>query len=167
MYIVSDTHFDDEDCKLMDQNWLPPDGHISLMKNWLHKSDTLIHLGDVGNPEYMGKLNCYKILITGNHDKGSSFYKPYFNEIYTGPLFIGDKILLSHEPIYGLDWCLNIHGHNHNSGNDDFCHINLASNVVHFCLFDLGSAIREGVLSRLTGIHQATIDAIKGDVKDA
>ena len=23
------------------------------------------------------------------------------------------KILLSHEPVYGLPWCLNIHGHDH------------------------------------------------------
>ena len=47
------------------------------------------------------------------HDaKGA--YKNYFDEIYTGPLFIAEKILLSHEPVYGLSWCLNIHGHDHN-----------------------------------------------------
>ena len=54
-----------------------------------------------------------KVLILGNHDaKGA--YKNYFDEIYTGPLFIAEKILLSHEPVYGLPWCLNIHGHDHN-----------------------------------------------------
>ena len=150
----------------MDPHWISPEAHVSLMKNWLHKSDTLIHLGDVGNPEYLNKLNCYKILITGNHDRGASAYKPYFNEVYTGPLFISDKILLSHEPIYGLDWCMNIHGHNH-SGSNDSTHINLASNVVHFVLFDLGAAIKEGMLSNITGIHRVTIDEASGGRKHA
>jgi hypothetical protein len=55
-----------------------------------------------------------KILLLGNHDaKGA--YNGLFNEIYTGPLFIADKILLSHEPVHGLTWCLNIHGHDHNN----------------------------------------------------
>ena len=30
-------------------------------------------------------------------------------------MFIADKILLSHEPVYGLPWRLNIHGHEHNN----------------------------------------------------
>ena len=72
-----------------------------------------------------------KILILGNHDaKGA--YKNYFDEIYTGPLFIAEKILLSHEPVYGLPWCLNIHGHDHNHMEPykEGCkHINLAANV--------------------------------------
>lgn len=40
---------------------------------------------------------------------------PTLYEIYTCPLFIADKILLSHEPVHGLTWCLNIHGHDHNN----------------------------------------------------
>lgn len=159
VYIISDTHFDDEDCALMCKYWPPPNGHLSMIKDWVHKNDTLIHLGDVGNPEYMSQIKGYKVLITGNHDKGVSVYEPYFNEIYTGPLFIGDRILLSHEPIYGLDWCVNIHGHNHNAeSHDDDTHINLAANVVNFCLFDLGEAIKNGMLSDVCGIHRETID---------
>ena len=36
-----------------------------------------------------------------------------FKEVYSGPLFISDKILLSHEPVIGLYYCLNIHSHSH------------------------------------------------------
>lgn len=37
-----------------------------------------------------------------------------FDEVYTGPLMISDKILLSHEPIEGLpSYMFNIHGHDH------------------------------------------------------
>lgn len=159
VYIVSDTHFDDEDCVLMDRCWMTPQCHIMMINDYVHKNDTLIHLGDIGNPEYLKKVKGYKVLIKGNHDKGVSIYEPYFDEIYTGPLFIGDRILLSHEPIYGLDWCVNIHGHNHNAeSRDDDTHINLAANVVNFCLFNLGEAIKNGMLSDVEGIHRETID---------
>ena len=50
-------------------------------------------------------------------EKGSVYILSdlHFDEIYTGPLFIAEKILLSHEPVYGLPWCLDIHGHDHNN----------------------------------------------------
>ena len=69
VYLISDTHFDDADCKLMDKNWITPEEHINNL-SFLTKNDTLIHLGDVGNPEYLSKLKCYKVLIMGNHDQG-------------------------------------------------------------------------------------------------
>ena len=83
-----------------------------------------------------------------------------FSEIYAGPLFISDRILLSHEPVYGLPWCLNIHGHDHNNmeayGNG--CkHINLAANVCGYRPLNLGKAIKDGILADIEGIHRATI----------
>ena len=41
------------------------------------------------------------MLILGNHDRKKD-YKDIFDEIYDGPLFIAEKILLSHEPVSGL-----------------------------------------------------------------
>ena len=52
IYLISDTHFDDSDCKLMNPNWISPAEHMKILKEKIHKSDTLIHLGDVGNPNY-------------------------------------------------------------------------------------------------------------------
>ena len=72
-----------------------------------------------------------KILLLGNHDARGA-YKDLFSKVYAGPLFISDKILLSHEPVFGLTWCLNIHGHDHNNTEayKDGCkHINLLSLV--------------------------------------
>ena len=110
VYILSDLHFDDADCKFM-------------------------------SPEYIKDIKARKkILILGNHDaKGA--YKNYFDEIYTGPLFIAERILLSHEPVYGLPWCLNIHGHDHNNVEPykEGCkHINLAANVCGYTPINLG-----------------------------
>ena len=81
----------------------------------VNKNDTIIFLGDVGDPTPLKKIRGYKVLITGNHDRGAAFYKEYFDEIYTGCLTISDRIILSHEPIEGCPpFLFNIHGHDHN-----------------------------------------------------
>lgn len=157
VYIISDTHFDDSDCKLMDPNWITPQEHMEIIKQDVRKGDTLIHLGDVGNPDYLDELKCYKVLITGNHDVLSKVAS-HFDEVYTGPLFIADRLILSHEPIQGLEsFAMNIHGHDHAS-NYRPNHINLASNVYHFRVFNLGASIKGGLLSRIENYHRKTID---------
>lgn len=258
VYIISDLHFDDVDCKYMDENWLSPEEHVKLINSIVHKSDTLIVLGDVGNVEWVKSLKAgYKVLITGNHDTGADNYKrvnkickiefpqlskdrldkPFqvdldgpgdyyatrhevfsyvegeikkdfqrlrntnnnyrniivhkqdknlvtqfyyeveyseeedkwyylvnydnylFDEIYTGPLTISDKIILSHEPIYGFDFLYNIHGHDHNKYNKgDRTHLNVASNVCGYTPINLGDIIKSGVLSNIKSIHRETID---------
>lgn len=161
VFILSDLHFDDEDCKLMDQNWITPEEQIDIINKMVCKGDTFVCLGDVGNPSYVPMIKARKkILLLGNHDSKGA-YKGLFNEIYSGPLFISDKILLSHEPVYGLSWCLNIHGHDHNnmeSYKEGCKHINLAANVCGYTPVNLGKIIKEGVLSDIDSIHRITID---------
>lgn len=165
IWIISDTHFDDVDCKYMDSNWITPEEHIQKLKKVLNKRTLLIHLGDVGNPKYLQELKGYKVLIQGNHDHLSEL-KPYFNEIYTGPLFIAQKILLSHEPIKQLSWCVNIHGHNHNKQDineyDPF-HVNLAANICGYTPLNLATFIKNGGISDkfIPNIHRFTIDNIE------
>lgn len=223
VYIISDLHFGDSDCKLMDRDWLSPDEHVTLINSIVKKNDTLIVLGDVGDVTYISKLKAgYKVLIMGNHDSGKSNYQrrtvttkidnltmerltkkelcqliknryenystytkeystfkncrinieylPFkgnyaivdnnlFDEVYDGALFISSKILLSHEPIYGLNFCMNIHGHDHNLENKgDTHHINLASNVCRYTPLNLGKFIKDGCLSDIKDIHRITID---------
>lgn len=161
VYIISDTHFEDKDCLLMDSNWITPQEHIERIKARVHKCDTLIHLGDVGNPEYLSQLNCHKVLITGNHDRKGEM-KKYFDEIFDGALFISPKIVLSHEPLPFTPFYLNIHGHDHSYKSHSPYHINLASNVVGYSIFNLGKEINKGILSPIISIHRYTIDnAIK------
>lgn len=118
-------------------------------------------MGDVGTAEYVKEIKARKkILILGNHD-ARGVYTKYFDEIYAGPIFIAEKILLSHEPVYGLSWCLNIHGHDHNCVEPykEGCkHINLAANVCEYTPLNLGKIIKDGVLSDVPSIHRITID---------
>ena len=161
VYIISDLHFGDSDCRLMDPNWSSPEKQIEIINRTVLKNDTFVCLGDVGDPKYVPMINPRrKVLLLGNHDARGA-YRDFFNEIYSGPLFISDKILLSHEPVFGLPWCLNIHGHDHNNTEPymDGCkHINLAANICDYTPLNLGKIIKEGVLSDIASIHRITID---------
>ena len=69
VYILSDLHFDDADCKFMSPDWITPQEQISIINEMLMKNDTFICLGDVGSPEYIKDIKARKkILILGNHD---------------------------------------------------------------------------------------------------
>ena len=161
VYILSDMHFDDDDCKFMDPGWITPREQIDIINKTIMKNDTFVCLGDVGRPEYIKELKVRKkILLLGNHDRRGE-YSDCFDEIYAGPLFIAEKILLSHEPVYGLSWCLNIHGHDHNNmeAYKDGCkHLNLAANVCDYTPVNLGKLIKDGILSDIDSIHRVTID---------
>lgn len=166
VWLISDPHFDDDDdTKLMNPNWIDVDEHIKIINDMVRKNDTLICLGDCGNLERFNDIKCKnRVLIKGNHDdKGNSRYIPYFREIYSGALFIAPQILLSHEPIYGLKFCVNIHGHEHN-GTYDYTdreggrHLNIAADVIGYVPFNLGQGIKSGLVAGLPTIHRLTID---------
>lgn len=89
-----------------------------------------------------------------------------FDEVYSGPLFIGEKLLLSHEPVNGLLFCLNIHGHCHNyhydyTDHQGGRHLNIAADVVGYQPVELGKLIKCGAISGLPTIHRLTIEYAK------
>lgn len=154
IYLIGDLHFNDGCCLEIDGNWPSPENHIKLINKIVGKNDTFICLGDVGDPALISKINGYKILITGNHDKGKSNYK-MFDEVYDGPLFISKKIVLSHEPV-DVAFALNIHGHQHNDVYFDERKnnsINLAANVIDYKPQSLQCIINIGYLSKIDDIH--------------
>lgn len=164
VYIVSDTHFKDSDRKFMGYS-ISSLEQAYIIGDQCHKNDTLIHLGDVGDPTYMTMIKAHKVLIMGNHDQSIEKMEPYFDEVYSGPLWIAKKIVLSHEPINveaesnREPIAINIHGHVH-SGNiwNDYYHLNLAANVYGYIPFNLKSFIKNGLLKGVKDIHRVTID---------
>ena len=226
VWVYSDPHFGDSDCKIMDPNWITPEEQVKKINDKVKKDDTLILLGDIGNLEYIKRIKAgYKILISGNHDVGLTNYKktitheikeifaecvdeekykidvaierksfhkylyekyPYakiniqeryefhspfhffdatidnnlFNEVYGGPLFISDKILLSHEPI-DIPFGLNIHGHVHDGLgglSKDNSKYNVCSNCINYEPQNLSEIIKSGCLKNRDTIHRLTID---------
>lgn len=163
IWIISDTHFDDENCRLIDPNWITSEEQQYIIQNKVYKTDTLVHLGDVGNPKYLKDLNCYKVLIMGNHDQDHrGQFKNYFNEIYNGPLFIAPKIVLSHEPIlFQPNFCINLHGHDHSGRYIDEYHMNFVANYINYTPVNLGKLIRDGLVSKVQDLHRIIIEGAR------
>ena len=163
VYLVSDTHFKDLDRKYMGY-YISNEDQWYIINDTCHKNDTLIHLGDVGDLDYIKRLKCYKVLIMGNHDQSIKKMEEVFNEVYSGPLWISQKIVLSHEPISIKDMGLNlpiginIHGHDHNATMYDNYHLNIVQNKYGYVPLNLNQFIKSGALKRVNDIHRITID---------
>jgi calcineurin-like phosphoesterase family protein len=161
VWIYSDPHFDDPLSKRMDPEWPDARTQVKKLNKYIGKQDTFVCLGDVGDPSCADYIQArYKVLILGNHDKRGAC-RDHFDEVYDGPVFVAEKLLLSHEPVYGLPWCVNVHGHDH--GNKEVyaegCrHVNLAANICGFVPMDLGAEIKKGLLSHVPGIHRMVIN---------
>jgi calcineurin-like phosphoesterase family protein len=81
-----------------------------------------------------------------------------FDEVYEGPLFISDKLLLSHEPI-DLLFAFNIHGHDHSKWHeDDGRHLNVCAEHIDYYPVNVGRLLKNGLLSKVESIHRMTID---------
>lgn len=82
-----------------------------------------------------------------------------FDEVYTGCLTIGEKLILSHEPIENCDWCFNIHGHTHDRDivNDDY-HFNVCADVINYTPINFNKWMKEGHLAKVKSLHRQTID---------
>ena len=158
VWIYSDPHFADEEMQYLRQNYIGDEEQVKRINKVVGKKDTLIILGDIGDVSFVKQLKGYKVLITGNHDKGASYYFEYFDEVYNGPLFISAKLLLSHEPIH-YPYALNIHGHDHSQWfPQDNNHINLCAELIDYTPINFATIIKSGKLSKIDDIHRATID---------
>lgn len=82
-----------------------------------------------------------------------------FDEVYEGPLMIGEKIILSHEPIPNLTWAINLHGHNHNkSERISNHHFNFCADVIDYEPVNLNQFLKSGCLSKVDSLHRMTIN---------
>lgn len=157
VWIYSDPHFGDEELAAGTPGRPSADEQVAMINSCVGRKDTLIILGDVGDVEYAKKLRGYKVLICGNHDAGRTNYEEAFDEIYEGALIIGEKILLSHEPV-DIPWLFNIHGHDH-AGAIRPGHLNVCSDVRGYKPLNLNHILgKEGHLAKVQSIHRVTID---------
>lgn len=81
-----------------------------------------------------------------------------FDEVYEGPLMIGEKLILSHEPV-DAPWAFNIHGHIHDPKHkNDKRHFNVCSDVIGYVPINMNQWMKQGYLSHVESIHRTTID---------
>lgn len=80
-----------------------------------------------------------------------------FDEVYEGALIVGEKLILSHEPVE-IPWLYNVHGHDH-IGRKRKNHLNVCSDVINYEPINLTQKLKSGLMSAITTIHRATIDS--------
>ena len=81
-----------------------------------------------------------------------------FDEVYEGPVLIGEKLMLSHEPM-NYPFALNIHGHDHSGwGFNDIYHWNVCAENIEYTPVCIKEIVNSGRLKEVVTIHRATID---------
>ena len=88
-----------------------------------------------------------------------------FDEVYSGPLMISDKIILSHEPIipcpdYLVNLCGHVHAKDHKFKVDNHQYYNFCAEAIDYKPVSLGELIKGGLLSKVKDIHRATVDGV-------
>ena len=157
VWIYSDPHFGDEDLRAGMPNRPSDEELVKMINACVGRKDTIIFLGDIGDIEYARQIRGYKVLICGNHDAGHTVYNEVFDEVYSGPLMIGEKLLLSHEPV-DVPWAFNLHGHDHTGRKSDERHFNVCADVIDYTPINFNQWMKEGHLSKVETNHRSTID---------
>ncbi len=123
-FFIADMHFDDDNIRRYENRPFETvqEMNDAIVKNWndvVEEGDEVYIIGDIGNEEYIKKLNGKKYLVKGNHDKltNEEYRKIGFEEVYDKPVIYEDFWILSHEPVYvntNMPYA-NIFGHIHNN----------------------------------------------------
>lgn len=82
-----------------------------------------------------------------------------FDRVFQGPVIVGEKLILSHEPV-NVPWAFNIHGHAH-SGNpmSDNQHFNVCGEArKSYEPVNLNQFMKAGFMAKIQTIHRSTID---------
>lgn len=95
-------------------------------------------LGDYGDTDklwYIDELTrvgAHTIFIAGNHDKlaDKEKFEQYFDEVYWHPIYLSERLIVSHFPQAIYSSQLSIHGHIHNGyvGSPNYINCN-----IHYC----------------------------------
>ena len=80
-----------------------------------------------------------------------------FDEVYEGALIVGEKLILSHEPV-DISWLYNIHGHDHSRKSRRRNHLNVCSDVIGYRPVNLNHFLKTGPTANIQSIHRLTIN---------
>jgi len=147
-YFISDPHLGHENIiKFGRKQFSSIEEHdkffINKIYEWADKykeGDTFWVLGDWGEPNFlyiMDVMNTKGIItkfVRGNHDKAEDMprFKEYFQEVYEYPVYISNKLVVSHVPVATYEDTINIHGHTHRSYLKDLNHIPTCLDVINY-----------------------------------
>ena len=106
----------------------------------LKPSDEVWNLGDFGSLDYLYLSDMIRdtgaksIFLYGNHDEQAnlSLFQQHFDEVYLYPVYLSQKLVVSHFPVAVYDDTINIHGHTHGSRLKDLNHVCASIHVANY-----------------------------------
>lgn len=120
---------------------------VKCIRKWIaslkYDSDTFYFLGDFGRPteETFKQLKgifytakCHTIAVLGNHDHSDEILQlnELFDYVESYPVWLSNRVVLSHQPVAVWKDQLNIHGHLHGSVLDSPNHLNASVHVANY-----------------------------------
>lgn len=98
----------------------------SLVREWAENwapGSTLYYLGDFGDIDYLYVFDWLRekdikvVFVAGNHDHKDDYdlIAEHVDEFSPYPLFLSNKLIVSHEPVAVWPAVVNVHGHLHGS----------------------------------------------------
>ena len=113
---------------------------VNMIESWCNKyreGSKIWFLGDFGSLNYLWifdrmRHSGFKVyFILGNHDHAADIEKirDYVDEVYEYPVYLSQKLVISHFPVAVYEDTLNIHGHLHGCNLQDNNHINASIHV--------------------------------------
>lgn len=114
--------------------------NLRNIANRYGEGSTFWFLGDFGDLSYLYVFNSFREkginvnFMLGNHDRQEDIphIQKFVDKIYEYPVYISQKIVLSHFPVAVYPDQCNIHGHLHGSKLQDINHINASVHVANY-----------------------------------
>lgn len=94
-------------------------------------------LGDWGNTDWlylMDMFQCKTVFVYGNHDAVADLekFELHFDEVHIYPIYLSNKLVVSHIPQAVYSDQLNVHGHLHGMKIDDPRYISCSINDINY-----------------------------------
>ena len=113
---------------------------ISKLCRKLQPGDEVWNLGDFGSLNELDTVNWIKetgakaYFVYGNHDRQSdlSHFEKYFDQVFLYPVYLSQKLVLSHYPVAVWPDTINICGHLHGAELQDTNYVCASIHVAHY-----------------------------------
>ena len=113
---------------------------INNLAKKLKPGDEVWNLGDYGSIDYLyltdwiRQAGAKAYYVYGNHDQQSNLpqFEKYFDQVFLYPIFLSQKLVVSHFPVAVYPDTINVHGHLHGSELSDLNHVNASIHVAHY-----------------------------------
>lgn len=116
---------------------------VNLLHSWAVKwapGSTLYFLGDFGDIDYLDIFAPFQekgikvVFIAGNHDAEKDYDEiaKHVDEFYPYPIFLSNKLIVSHYPVAVYEGQVNVHGHLHGARLADNNHITASIHVANY-----------------------------------